>query len=200
MAERPGRGHTGAAMAEPLPTPSGKMTRDEYRRWAEAQPHGRFELVAGEVVAMAPEREGQIDAKAVAWLALRQAIKAAGVRCRAYADGFTVEVDENTVYEPDALVNCGDRPDRNATVAPNPVVIVEVTSPGTRSVDTGTKLADYFRVPSIHHYLIVMADKRLVVHHSRRAGDEIGTRLVASGRIEMDPPGISIAVEDLFED
>ena len=188
-------------MAEPLPTPPpGKLTRDEYRRWAEAQTRGRFELVAGEVVAMAPEREEHIDVKAVAWLALRQAIKAAGVRCRAYTDGFTVEVDENTVYEPDALVNCGDRPDRNTTVAPNPVIVVEVTSPGTKAVDTGTKLADYFRVPSIHHYLIVMTDKRLVVHHARRPGDEIATRLMASGRIEMEPPGIAIAVEDLFED
>jgi Uma2 family endonuclease len=39
-------------------------------------------------------------------------------------------------------VNCGDRPDGNA-VAPNPVVVVEVTSPAP-SVDTGYKLADYF--------------------------------------------------------
>lgn len=179
--------------------PPGKLTREDFRRWAEAQSRGRYELVAGEVVAMAPEREEHIDVKAVAWLALRQAIKAAGVRCRAYADGFTVEVDENTVYEPDALVNCGDRPDRNTTVAPNPVVVVEVTSPGTRSVDTNSKLGGYFRVPSIQHYLIVEAGRRLVIHHRRDVEDGIATRVVASGRIEMDPPGIAITVEELFE-
>lgn len=187
-------------MAEPLPTPPGKMTREEYRRWAEAQPRGRFELVAGEVVAMAPERAAHIDTKAAAWLALRVAIKSAGVDCRAYADGFTVEVDDGTVYEPDALVNCGARPSANAIVAPNPVVVVEVTSPGTRTVDTGVKLADYFRVPTIHHYLVLMTEKRMVVHYARGSDGKVETHLVASGRIEMAPPGIAITVEELFED
>lgn len=187
-------------MAEPLPVPPGKLTREEYRRWAEAQPRGRFELVAGEIVAMAPERIAHVEIKAAAWLALRQAIKASGVACQAYADGITVEIDEDTDYEPDALVNCGERPDRNAVAAPNPVVVVEVTSPGTQSVDTGFKLADYFRVPSIHHYLIAMTAKRMVVHHARRADGGIETRILASGRIQLDPPGIAITVEELFED
>jgi len=187
-------------MAETAPTPPGKMTREEYRRWAEAQPRGRFELVGGEVVAMAPERARHIEVKAAAWLALRQAIKAAGVPCRAYADGFTVEIDDTTAYEPDALVNCGERPQGNAVVAPNPVVVVEVTSPGTKAVDTGLKLADYFRVPSIRHYLVVMTERRAVVHYARGAHDGIDTRIVASGRIALDPPGISITVEELFEE
>ncbi len=42
-------------MGKPLSTPP-KMTREEYRRWAEAQSRGRYELVEGEIVAMAPER------------------------------------------------------------------------------------------------------------------------------------------------
>jgi len=37
------------------------------------------------------------------------------------------------------------------------VVVVEVLSPATQSVDFADKLADYFRVPSIQHYLIVRA-------------------------------------------
>ncbi len=187
-------------MTEPLSIPPGRLNRDDYRHWAEAQPHGRFEFVADEVVAMSPERAEHIDAKAAAWRALRQAIRATGVPCRAYADGFTVEVDDNTVYDPDALVNCGDRPGRDATKAPNPVIVAEVTSPGTRSVDTGFKLADYLRVPSIHHYLILMPERRLVVHHARRADSEIETRIVASGRIGLDAPGIAITLEELFED
>ena len=199
MAQHPRRVHIGSAMAEPLPTPPGKLTREEYLRWAEAQPRGRSELIAGEVFAMAPERAAHIEIKAAAWLALREDIKAAGVACRAYADGFTVEVDDNTVYEPDALVNCGERPDGNATAAPNPVVVVEVTSPGTRSVDTGFKLADYFRVPSIRHYLIVMTERRMVVHHARRDDGIIETRVAASGRVELNPPGITVTVEDFFE-
>lgn len=185
-------------MAEPVPKPPGTLTRDEYRAWAMAQP-GRHELVDGEAVAMAQGRIAHAQAKAMAWLLLRNAIAAAGLPCQALPDGITVEVDETTEYEPDALVNCGDRPGPDAVAAPNPVIVVEVVSPSSKSVDSGRKLADYFRVPSIQHYLIVVTERRTVVHHRRGEAGAIGTSLVASGSIMLDPPGIAISVEALFE-
>src|SRR5687767_4430503 len=111
----------GLDMAEPLPTPPHRMSRVEYRRWAEAQHRGRFELSAGEVVAMAPERGAHLRAKAAVWLALREAIVAAGVDCEALPDGATVEAGEDTDYEPDAVVTCGARIGDDAIVAPSPV-------------------------------------------------------------------------------
>jgi hypothetical protein len=39
----------------------------------------------------------------------------------------------------------------------------------------------------------------MLVHHARRADGGIETRTVASGRVELDPPGIAITVEELFE-
>jgi Uma2 family endonuclease len=39
--------------------------------------------------------------------------------------------------------------------APNPVIVVEVLSPSTRGIDTTVKLADYFRVSGLRHYVIV---------------------------------------------
>lgn len=172
-------------------------SRAEYRRWAEAQPRGRFERVAGEVIAMAPERIAHIRVKTGIWLALRQAIRAAGLPCEALGDGATVEVGDDTDYEPDAVVNCGERIAGDEVAALNPIIVVEVLSPSTQSVDTGAKLADYFRVPSIQHYLIARADRRSVIHHRRRDGG-IETRIAAEGRIALDPPGIEIAVEDFY--
>ncbi len=185
-------------MGKPLTTPPTKMTREEYRRWAEAQPRGRYELVEGEIVAMAPERVAHLRVKVRAWQALDRAIRAANLPCEALPDGATVEVSDDTDYEPDAVVNCGERIAGDAVAAPNPVVVVEVLSPSTQSVDTGAKLADYFRVPSIQHYLIVRADRRAVIHHRRREGGEIETRLLAEGRIVLDPPGLHFAVEDFY--
>ena len=40
-------------------------------------------------------------------------------------------------------------------------------SPSTHKVDTTQKLADYFRIPSVMHYLIVNTSRRAVVHHER---------------------------------
>ena len=100
-------------------------------------------------------------------------------------------------YEPEALVNCGEPMADNAVAAPNPVIIVEVLSPGTASTDTGGKLADYFRIPSVAHYLIVHSIRRMVTHH-RRTGASIDTLVVVNGPIKMDPPGIVITVEELY--
>jgi Uma2 family endonuclease len=121
------------------------------------------------------------------------------VECQAFGDGVTVEIGANTNYEPDALVNAGPRPAPDDIAAPNPIIVVEVASPSTASIDTGEKLADYFRVPSIQHYLIVRTAYREVIHHARR-GDLIEARVIAAGPLHLDPPGLVVTVEDFFVD
>ena len=76
--------------------PELRLSREEYRRWAENQLEGRFERIEGVVVAMAPERLIHADRKALVWLVLRQAVAAAGLPCHVYPDGMTVEVDDTT--------------------------------------------------------------------------------------------------------
>ena len=90
-------------------------------------------------------------------------------RARAMIDGMAVRVDADTVYEPDALVRCGERLGPNVVEVVDPVILVEVISPSTHKVDTTQKLGDYFRIPSVRHYLIVNASRRTVVHHERLA-------------------------------
>jgi Uma2 family endonuclease len=174
-----------------------RLTRPEFLAWAEAQPRGRFERVDGEVVAMAPERWVHARLKARIWRALDREIAQAGLPCEAAPDGMTVQIDDDTDYEPDALINCGSPLPDDAIAAPNPVVIVEVLSPRTTSVDTGAKLADYFRLPSVQHYLLVRPSRREVVHH-RRTADGILTRIIHEGVIDLDPPGIRLALDEIY--
>jgi hypothetical protein len=54
-----------------------------------------------------------------------------------------------------------------------------------------------FRVPSIMHYLIVHPTRRCVIHH-RRNDTGIASAILHGGEIVMDPPGISITVEEMF--
>lgn len=174
-----------------------RVTREEFRAWAERQPRGRYERRDGRVVAMSPERIGHALVKGRVWRALDRALLEAGVACVAIPDGATVEIDDRTEYEPDVVVTCGEALDLEAIAAPRPVVVVEVTSPSTRPVHAGEKLADYFRVPSILHYLIVSARRREVIHHARR-GEKIETSIVTAGWIALDPPGASVAIEDFY--
>lgn len=180
---------------EPVPR---NLTREEYRRWVEQQP-GRYERVWGEVVAMNAERIGHVRVKARVWQVLDTAVRKAGLECEALGDGVTVEIGDHTDYEPDALVNCGPRIDSDQVSAPNPVIVVEVGSPSTQSVDNGEKLADYFRVPSIQHYLIVRTLRQEVIHHARR-GDRIEARVITSGALRLDPPGMVVDIGDFFVD
>ena len=108
-------------------------------------------------------------------------------------------VDGSTSYLPDALVNCGETIARGAMIAPNPVIVVEVLSPSTRGIDTTVKLAGYFRVASLAHYLIVDLGQRHAVHYRRQADGTVTVTVIAEGDIAMEPPGISVAVSSLLD-
>jgi Uma2 family endonuclease len=175
------------------------MTVDAFFAWSEEQPDSkRYELVDGEPVAMAPERAAHARLKAEIWLALRDGIRSRGLPCEALPDGMTVKIDEYTAYEPDAVVQCGERlPDDTLTV-PAPVIVVEVLSPSTRGRDAGAKLDDYFRLPSVRHYLLVKTERRSVIHHRRRDDGGIETRIVTGGTLDLDPPGLSLELERIY--
>jgi Uma2 family endonuclease len=173
-----------------------RLTRQEYLRWVDGQPK-RYERIAGEPVAMSPAPVQHVRVKSRVWAALDRAIRQAGLDCEAFADGVTIEVGADTDYEPDAVVNCGPPLLPDATVATNPVIVVEVLSPSTQSIDSSDKLADYFRVPSIQHYLILRARRPEIIHHSR-VGTEVVSRVVNAGPILLDPPGISIDVGEVY--
>jgi Uma2 family endonuclease len=176
-----------------------RLSRAEFHRWADEQPRGRFERVSGTPVAMPPERWVHMRLKARIWRALDREILAADLPCQAAPDGMTVEIDDDTDYEPDALVNCGDPVPDEATAAPNPVVIVEVLSPSTESLDAGGKLADYFRMPSVSHYRLVRPLRPEIIQHTR-VGERIETRIIRGVKIELDPPGIRLNLEEIYGD
>jgi Uma2 family endonuclease len=95
-------------------------------------------------------------------------------------------------------VYCGQRLPADSLVVPNPVIIVEVLSPTTMHTDTSAKLIGYFKLPSVQHYLIVDPDTCAVEHHSRAAGGIVSGHTVTSGTIQLDPPGLSVAVSEFF--
>jgi Uma2 family endonuclease len=170
-----------------------RMTSDEFIAWAMGQPEtGHYELVAGEVVAMAPERSAHALTKAQIWRRMAEAVEADRLPCQVFPDGMAVELDEHTVYEPDALVRCGAPLPADAIKLNDPVIIVEVLSPSMRARDSGAKLEDYFRLPSLRHYLIVKTENRTIIHHARGAEGIILTRIVREGPVVLEPPGITL--------
>ena len=174
------------------------MNVAEFLDWAMAQPRGRYELVRGEVVTMAPERALHNIVKGAVFRALEDAMERARLPCKVFTDGMSVVIDDEHAREPDAAVQCGVAFDPNSVILEAPLVVAEVTSPSSERDDTGEKLVEYFSVPSIRHYLIVNPGKKVVVHHARGEAGDISTRIASSGAIDLTPPGMTIPVIELL--
>ena len=180
--------------------PETPMSREEFMAWVDQQPSGRFERIDGIVVAMAPERASHNLRKGAARDALRRAGKEAGLTsCQVFGDGMTVQVEDSD-FEPDALIHCGPPLQGDATRVTDPLVLVEVLSPDSGTRDRATKLRAYFKLSSVQHYLIVWPDEQRIVRHSRMPNDQVATRVFASGEIRLDPPGITVTVEEFYVD
>jgi Uma2 family endonuclease len=173
------------------------MTADEFIGWSMRQPEGkRYELVGGEVFAMAPQRSGHALIATRITTRLSIAVEAAAQGCFVYGDGMAIEIDATTIFEPDAMVRCGAPLPHDALKVADPLIVVEVVSPSSRSRDAGAKLAGYFRLTSLRHYLIVVGDIKTIIHHHRNDAGTIQTRVVHDGTLRLDPPGIELS--DLF--
>ncbi len=180
--------------------PESLMTREEFLAWANQQPTGRFERIDGIVVAMAPERASHNRRKRAARNALQAAASRAGLTtCEAFAGGMTVQVEDSD-FEPDALLRRGAPLPGDSTKVPDPLVVVEVLSPDSGTRDRATKLKAYFKLPSVHHYLIVWPDEQRIVHHARTPAGPIHTQVCATGGIALDPPAITPTVEEFYLD
>jgi Uma2 family endonuclease len=174
-----------------------RMTVDEFLAWAEGQ-EGRWELYNGVPYRMAPERTQHGEVKFAVQLALRRAIRKAGVPCHMLPDSSGVRISRHVMHIPDALAYCGPKLPRQALEVPNPVLVVEVASPSTRKFDETVKRDGYFSLPSVHHYLIVDPEGPPVIHYDRRADGTILRSVVAAGALALAPPGIDLGVAEVF--
>jgi Uma2 family endonuclease len=174
-----------------------EMDVDAFLLWAEGR-DGRWELRDGQPVTMAPERAAHALTKYAAQKALEAGILRAGLPCRMFPDGMSVRITARTAFEPDALVVCPSPPDLNTMEIPNPVLVVEVLSPSNAADDHGVKLDGYFSVRSVEHYLIIDADRRIMIHHKRGRGGAIETRILRDGVVRLDPPGFEAEVAGFF--
>ena len=176
--------------------PKSNLTVEQYLEAYRDAP-GRYELVEGEVLKMAAETALHVRLKGRVFRALASAIADSRVPCEAFQDGMTVKIASKTAREPDASVHCGELSE-DSLVLTNPVIVVEVVSPSSAKTDEYHKLADYFSVPSILHYLIVWPKQQYCYHHKRIDDNKVLTTIVRSGSVEFEPPGFSISLSDIF--
>lgn len=179
-----------------LPT---RMTVDEFLAWAVRQEKGRYELFDGRVVMQQAQNWGHAELSLRVYNLLAAAIERASVPFYPAPMGMTVRITKKYAFEPDALVAPLPKPRRTDLEIPSPVIVVEVLSRSTARRDRTDKLAGYFKVPSIEHYLLLDPEEREVIWYRRAAGGATGPPLtLREGALKLDPPGIEIEIADIF--
>lgn len=90
-----------------------------------------------------------------------------GSPCRPYNETFWLkEKTLNLKVFPDVMVRCGPLAP-GATDLSDPVVVVEVVSPGTENRDRIEKWGLYQKLPSVMHYVLAARDRPYVEVFSR---------------------------------
>ncbi len=181
-----------------------RMTVDDFLAWrADLSDDGRYELVGGQPVRlMSPTNIRHARLQRNASAALRRAVAESGVPCEVFDAGpgvaFGMDGDECRI--PDVVVTCAETIDESAYLVPEPVIVVEVASRSTRLADVNDKVDFYSGIASIRHYLVIEQDQRRVVYHGRGPSGGLEPHILRQGGIALDPPGITLALADLYLD
>ena len=172
-----------------------RMGVAEYRNWVEAKPDGeRWELLDGVPMLMSPTsgRHQRIVANLV-----RRLDDLAERRGCSALPGLAVlsEAMDDFAPIPDIVVQCGPLPRDGYTR--DPLLVAEVLSPSTMSMDRGRK-TDFFRtVASIQTFLIVYQDAHRVEVWQRDAGWAM--RMLGQGEaVDLPELGGTLAVSDIY--
>ena len=114
--------------------------------------------------------------------ALRAGIAARGLACEAMTDGVAVRIDDRTVYEPDALVRCGERTPGEAVTITDPMIVVEVVSPSSAALDSGDEARPTTSGCRACGTIWSSTSRpRAVAHHRLDDGGAIATRILRAG-------------------
>ena len=93
-----------------------------------------------------------------------------GTRCEPLGSDLRVRVSSRMYTYPDISVLCG-KPllaDYHQDVLLNPIVIVEVVSPSTKSYDRGPKLKHYRTIASLQDYILVNQSEIRIEQYARQ--------------------------------
>ncbi|HME23522.1 MAG TPA: Uma2 family endonuclease [Acetobacteraceae bacterium] len=178
-------------MSMPLSKPP---TLEEFLAWERKQ-ELRYEFDGFHAVAMTGGTVNHAVITDNAVDALRRRLKSP---CRAFTSNLKVLAAGKVRY-PDVVVTCSPI-DGSADTVPNPVVVFEVLSPSTASLDRVVKNEEYRATPSIQRY-VMLEQTRIGATVFARAGESwIGTVMLGDATLELPEIGVAVALVEFYRD
>jgi Uma2 family endonuclease len=167
---------------------------------AEEQSPIRHEYMAGEVYAIAG---GSLRHNRIAgntYVALSLGLR--GTPCQAFVSDVKLHVaHDNAYYYPDVMAACNEASPLvgEEQIVASPLLVIEVLSPSTETIDRREKLAAYRRLPSVMEYVLISQDRQQVEIY-RRQGD-IGWLYLsfeAGESVEFASVALSLPIDELY--
>lgn len=172
-----------------------RITMAEFLEWEEQQ-EGKYEFDGYGIVAMTGGSAGHAAICVNLITALRNRLR--GKLCRPYGSELKIEV-AGVIRYPDAFVVCTPVAS-DAYVVDQPVVVFEVLSPSTATVDFTDKHDEYRDTPSVMRYVILRQDRAHATVFSRVNGLWSRDVLADGGTLVLGEIGIEIPMAELYED
>ncbi len=170
------------------------MTIADFLAWEERQPvKHEFDGIAVTAMTGVTRAHSAIQGNLLAALIRRLR----GKPGRAHGSDLKIEVAGSIRY-PDAFVACSDGSPQDRVVR-DPVVIFEILSESTASLDHGRKNEEYRDTPSVRRYVILEQDAVRATVFAREDGRWVGS--LHSGAAVLDLPEIDIILPlaELYE-
>jgi Uma2 family endonuclease len=171
------------------------MSLSEFLAWEERQEE-RWEFDGTQPVAMTGGTFAHETIGATLRAVLRERLR--GKPCRVLGPTMKIEVVGKIRY-PDAFVFCKPA-ERTDKVIPEPVVIFEVTSPGTARIDRIVKLREYQATESVRRYVILEQDSVAATVFAREGGVWTAEAMIDGDTLAMPEIGIEVALAEIYAD
>ncbi len=171
------------------------MTLAEFLAF-EGEPDTRYELVHGEIWAMAPV----LRAHSRITVNLASALTR-GLRPPCVADagiGIAITDTADSCFIPDLIVSCGPVA-RDKRLIDNPRLIVEILSPSTEQYDRGLKLGAYQKIPSVEAILLVSTTEVRVERWLRQGESWLLTPYTANTTFDIAPLALTLSTTDIYD-
>jgi Uma2 family endonuclease len=176
-----------------------RMAVDEFLRWEDGT-DTRWELVDGEPVAMAPPMPGHGVLAVALGAELRAALRSRRP-CVVQAEaGIARPGRDDTCYIADLAVTC-DPPQPGDRLIREPILVVEILSPGTGVFDRQTKVPDYRRIPSVQEVLLIDSAS-VFAEILRRSGEHWVTEIVRGpdAVLSLASVPLTVSMAELYRD
>ena len=177
-----------------------RLTVDQFLKLYEGT-EGKYELVDGQVHAMAGGTATHAGVCLNIASALRQKLRGSG--CRPFNSDMGLTLTDETLRYPDVAVYCDPRdPQRNLSQVRafrHPKLIVEVPSPSAAGEDIGDKLVAYKRIDTVTAVVLVDPVAQTLEMHERVAPNEWRHLILPpESGLSLRDPAIELGFDEIF--